>query len=192
MENFNFKFMGIKKPEQLGVISSESDNNKVANSSEEVSTPVEETKQAVGDIIEQTESPEEKLKKYQVLHLDDDTTILRATSRILSKTVLKSQSFTTAEELIEAIKNSDIPTIVISDNSFGGYTDGVNLAEETYEIRKEKSIPFILACTPPGGERYEKFKTQFDKVMANGQLDAFVEKPLGISTIKAVLYKVVK
>lgn len=180
MNNANFyteKFVSMNAPkdtkEQLGsILPIKVENpisNEVAFANQEVSQSVAQTL----DSIEQTESTIEKLKRYQILHIDDEDLILKLVPRVFSKKVLKVQSFKKSKDLLNALEMADIPTIVISDNNFEPGITGLDLAERTYEFRQAKNIPFIIFCS----DSKEEVQTRIKKLLEERVLDGYIEKP---------------
>jgi CheY-like chemotaxis protein len=162
----------------------QSPQSELESASQKISQAVDKTV----NLTEQTESAAEKLKKYQIIHLDDDLTILKANSRMLSPSALKYTGLNTSAQLLEALANADLPTIVISDNDIGEVNTGIDLAGITQEIRQKKNIPFILYSTGPRQGQETKFKEYLDKKIIN----VFMAKPASRREVLDILENLIK
>lgn len=136
------------------------------------------------NLSEQTESAAEKLKKYQILHLDDDAIIHRTVRRISQGRISNYTPFDDADKLIEALEAADSPTIVICDNSFGDQRKGVDMAQITFNIRQEKHIPFVLMT----GDENLSIKDLKD----SGIINIYIKKPFTPQVLRDVLESLAK
>lgn len=162
---------------------------------EEISSKISSTSGDIQDAVnftvknsEHTETSTEKLKSYQVLHIEDEDSIRRMMARCVKTHTLKYAQFTKADDLIEAIKSADLPTLIISDNNYGGETTGIELAEATYAIRMGKNIPFVLFCSPPKHEQEQKL----GELLENQIINAYIQKPTSPQDIIQALKTAIK
>ncbi|MGL5830741.1 MAG: response regulator [Candidatus Altimarinota bacterium] len=159
----------LELKKDLNTTNNEDISSKISSTSGDIQSAVNFTVKN----SEHTETSTEKLKSYQVLHIEDEDSIRKMMGRCVKTHTLKYSQFTKAEDLIEAIKSADIPTLIISDNNYGGETTGIDLAEATHALRMGKNIPFVLFCSPPKQEEEQKLR----ELLENQIINVYIQKP---------------
>jgi CheY-like chemotaxis protein len=168
---------------KTGSVSVDKTHSELKESQQQVAKSVDQ----VFHQLEEKESAAERLKNYQILHLDDEAIISRLVKRVLSRKNLNNTSFSTADELLATVESASSPTVIISDNNLEGSVTGIDIAESTYGLRREKQIAFVLFCSEPTHN-----KEKFLALMQSGAIDCFIEKPSSPDAIIAALEKAIK
>jgi len=168
---------GKDKSQQLENSPSTSIPAEPLNISDTVSNDISSVSNQVNQSIEKTLTTEEqineavnKLRNYQIIHLEDESAIRKMISRVFIRKNLEVISLSTAQELMAAIESASVPTVILSDNNVGGPITGMEIAELTHEIRQQKGIPFVLFCSGPNQEKLES-------LLSNKAIDSYIEKP---------------